>query len=110
MTADFVFAGSGFYTETSPPEIEGEPAQTVTRYAAEGGEVVCVANFQAATIDVAERSSADGQGVLYEAATERIPPEGTAVLIVLAPRPDPAAKPGNVEERIGDAGGAGGDR
>ena len=78
MTAEFVFAGSGFYTSTIPAEGEGGEARTVTRYAAEGGEVVCVANFQSATIDVNARSSAEGQGVLYEAATEAIPEGGHA--------------------------------
>ena len=62
MTAEFVFAGSGFYDATVPAEEEGGEAKTVTRYAAEGGEVVCVANFQAATIDINARSSAEGQG------------------------------------------------
>ena len=114
MNADFVFAGSGFVTEVIPPaEGEGE-ATSRTRYLAEGGEVVCVANFQAATIDVAERSSADGQGVLYEAATERIPPDGTPVLLTFTPRREAAATPaGEREERADDAGagdGAGGDR
>ena len=90
MDADFVFVGSGFYTETVPAGPDGGGAKTVTRYAAEGGEVVCVANFQVATIDVAEKSSAEGQGVLYEAATEAIPAEGTPVLIAFAPRPAPA--------------------
>ena len=89
LTADFVFAGSLFFTRNLPPpdakigeEVPEERMRAVTSYAAEGGEVVCVANFQAATIDIAERSSNDGQGVLYEAATEAIPPEGTPVLLV----------------------------
>ena len=93
MDADFVFAGSGFYEQTEDPTQPGGEPRTVTKYAAEGGEVVCVANFQAATIDVAQRSSADGQGVLYEAATERIPPEETPVLIVFAPRPPAGDSP-----------------
>lgn len=113
MTADFVFAGSGFYTQTVPAEDGGE-GETVTRYAAEGGEVVCVANFQAAMIDIAERSSNAGQGVLYEAATERIPKEGTPVLITFTPR-KPAerggvadAAPPAATDGAGEAAGAGG--
>ena len=93
MTADFVFVGSGFFTQRVPVGDADDPGgetKTVTRYAAEGGEVVCVANFQTATIDIAERSSNAGQGVLYEAATERIPAEGTPVLLTFTPRKPPA--------------------
>ncbi|QDT17356.1 YdjY domain-containing protein [Alienimonas californiensis] len=81
LTADFVFAGSFLYDKPVAYNAEGEVTETVRTYAAEGGEVVCVANFPAATIDIAERSSAEGENVLYEAATERIPPIGTPVLI-----------------------------
>ena len=106
MTAEFVFVGSGFY-EATVPVIPGAGAdgdeKVVRRYAAEGGEVVCVANFQTATIDVNARSSAEGQGVLYEAATEKIPPEGTPVLLTFTPREKPDAaetKPGGVEPNL----------
>ncbi len=91
FTADFVFAGSFFYDKPVQYDADGEVLKTVRTYAAEGGEVVCVANFPAATIDVAERSSADGENVLYEAATELIPPKGTEVQLVFTRRPPPVA-------------------
>ncbi|MFH5805262.1 YdjY domain-containing protein [Alienimonas sp. DA493] len=94
LTADFVFAGSFLYDKPVAYNAEGEVTETVRTYAAEGGEVVCVANFPAATIDIAERSSAEGENVLYEAATERIPPIGTPVIITFEQRPEPAAADG----------------
>lgn len=77
MQADWVFAGSGFYVD----ETTGERL-----YQAEGGDLICVANFPTATIDVAIKSSASGEAnLLYEAYTERIPPRGTNVTIELIP-------------------------
>ncbi|NNJ23968.1 YdjY domain-containing protein [Alienimonas chondri] len=99
LTANFVFAGSFVYDKPVAYDAEGEVMETVRSYAAEGGEVVCVANFPAATIDIAERSSAEAEGVLYEAATELIPPMGTEVLITFSakaaenPEKRPAADP-----------------
>ena len=101
LTADFVFAGSFFYDRPVAYDTEGEVIETVRTYAAEGGEVVCVANFPAATIDIAERSSADAGNILYEAATERIPPKGTPVVMTFARR-----KPAAGGDVGGDAGGA----
>ena len=72
MTATFVFAGSRWDT------IEGTRRRV---YAAEDGHLITVANFSAATIDVAESSSASDGGQLYEAWEERIPEEGTPVLL-----------------------------
>ncbi len=77
MDADWVFAGSGFVQdETSGQKI----------YLAESGDVICVANFPSAMIDVAVRSSAEGQETLmFEAWTERLPPAGTAVRLEITP-------------------------
>jgi hypothetical protein len=77
MKADWVFAGSGVYVD----EKTGEKF-----YQAEGGDLICVANFPTAMIDVAMQSSATGEeSLLFEAYTERLPPEGTDVLIELVP-------------------------
>lgn len=83
MEADWVFAGSGFASE------EGSGHKV---YLAESGDVICVANFPSAMIDVAEQSSAEGQeSLLYEAWTERVPPIGTPVRLEISPAPkDPA--------------------
>ncbi|MEM7811091.1 MAG: YdjY domain-containing protein [Planctomycetota bacterium] len=74
LDAAWVFAGSRFFHD---------PATGRRLYGAEGGELVCVANFPAATIDIAERSTAENAGRVYEAWTGRVPPRGTAVTVVL---------------------------
>jgi hypothetical protein len=78
LAADFIFVGSGFVND---PEY-GE------QYLAEGGYVICVANFAAAMIDLSIESSASGnENLTYEAWTERIPPRGSEVLVEIVPRP-----------------------
>jgi hypothetical protein len=76
MKADWIFAGSGFFTD----EQTGEKY-----YQAEAGDLICVANFASSVIDVDAESSATNDGLLFEAYTERIPPIGTAVQIELLP-------------------------
>lgn len=75
MQADFVFAGSGFY----------EPQPGERYYQAEAGNVICVANFGDAMIDVAARSTASNEGLQYEPYTERIPALETPVTVELIP-------------------------
>jgi hypothetical protein len=77
LKADWVFAGSGFYID---------PNTGAKFYQAEEGNLICVANFSSATIDLAVASSATDDDLLYEAYTQRLPPIGTEVLIELAPR------------------------
>lgn len=76
MKADFIFAGSSFYTD----EKTGEKY-----YQAEAGDLICVANFSSSVIDVNAESSATNDGLMFEAWTERIPPIGTEVQIELLP-------------------------
>ncbi len=72
--ADFVFVGSGFSDE-------GENGK---RYLAEGGYVICVANFQTAMIDIAAKSSSSGtENLNFEAWQERLPPSKSEVLVEL---------------------------
>ncbi|MHC4875408.1 MAG: YdjY domain-containing protein [Planctomycetota bacterium] len=79
LDAEFIFVGSGFIND---PDF-GE------RYLAEGGYVICVANFAAAMIDLSIESSASGnENLTYEAWTERIPPRGSEVLVEIVPRPE----------------------
>lgn len=78
MKADWVFAGSGVHTD----EKTGE-----SYYLAESGDLICVANFSSATLDVREQSSASNEGGLsFEAWEERIPSIGTKVRVELVPR------------------------
>ena len=81
LDADWVFAGSGFFTQK-----DGEKW-----YQAEAGNVICVANFGDAMIDLAIRSSATNDALMFEPYTERIPPVGTPVLVELIPVTKPAA-------------------
>ncbi len=78
MTADWVFVGSGFYEDGDAPR----------QYLAEGGYMICVANFAMAMLDVATPSDSNGtESLAYEAATEKIPPRDSEVMIELVPRP-----------------------
>lgn len=91
MDVEFVFAGS---YQWKP---EGAAAEV---YAAEGGELICVANFASSVIDVKEASSASDGGQSYEAWPGRVPPRGTPVIVELVPvraavksNSEPGAKP-----------------
>lgn len=89
MSENWVFGGSGFW----------EDEETHDRhYLAEGGYLICLSNFGAAMLDLPVESTDKAQaGLLFEAFTENIPPRGTRVRLVLAPRidkqPDRAAQP-----------------
>jgi hypothetical protein len=89
LEADWVFAGSGFAVDQD----EGHKV-----YLAESGDVICVANFPSALIDVAAKSSSQGQeNLLFEAWTERLPPVGTPVRLEISPAaegPAPTASEG----------------
>jgi hypothetical protein len=76
MQADWVFAGSGTYTD----EDSGKKY-----YLAEDGDLICVANFSSATLDVAIQSSASDSERNFEAYTDRIPPKETPVTVELIP-------------------------
>ena len=56
-------------------------------YEADGGELICVSNFPSAMLDLPVESSQKTADLLFEAFTERIPPRGTKVRLVLTPRP-----------------------
>lgn len=90
MQADFVFAGSRFY-------VEKKDGQEVRYYQAESGDVICVANFSTAMLDVAMKSTASGENnLMFEAWTERIPPRETEVTVELIPVAE--KKPANADE------------
>jgi hypothetical protein len=77
MEQDWVFAGSGFWTD----EETGKKL-----YYAEQGDLICVSNFATAMLDVPIESSQSADQLLFEAFTERLPPKGTKVRLVLIPR------------------------
>lgn len=81
MKAEWVFAGSGFFEDDNQQRY----------YRAEDGDLICVANFGSALMDVTSESTAGNEELLFEAYTERIPPVGTDVTIELIPVPNPEA-------------------
>lgn len=83
IEADFLFTGSSFYKQKDGSLF----------YQAESGNIICVANFSDAMIDVSVESSASNANLLFEPYTERIPPLGTPVTVELIPAPDEGEKP-----------------
>ena len=76
MNAKWVFAGSFFVTDEKTNE---------AYYQAESGDLICVANFATAMLDIASNSSATNDDLMFEAYTENVPPVGTPVTIELVP-------------------------
>ncbi len=86
LEAVWVFAGS---------IIDVDPTTGDRRYLADGGDLICVANFPSAMIDIAVKSSAsDGQRG-YEANPQAVPVPGTPVVIKIQRQKDVAAKQAN---------------
>ena len=77
LAIDWVFAGSEFYVD---------PATNKERYAADEGDLITVANFGSAILDLPIASSASDADRSYVTNTERIPPLGTEVFVTLGPR------------------------
>jgi hypothetical protein len=78
LAYDWVFAGSRFVPnplDTTKPDY----------FLANDGDIICVANFQSALLDLPVQSSAENDDLLFEPHTERIPPKDTPVTIILEP-------------------------
>ena len=56
-------------------------------YQAEGGDFLCVSNFGTAAFDIPVESSQSNDALEFEAFTERIPPLGAPVRLILKPKP-----------------------
>jgi hypothetical protein len=78
LHTDWVFAGSHLIPD--PFDKKKKPA-----YAANFGDVICISNFDSALLDVPFDSPKDNDDLAFEAHTERIPAEKTAVLVILEP-------------------------
>jgi len=74
MPYDWVFAGSILRKDLDTGEED---------YLGNSGDLICVANFPTATLDIAVQSIAANGGLTYAAFTERIPPQFTVVRLVL---------------------------
>jgi hypothetical protein len=77
MAHPFVFAGSSFWTD---------PESGKRYYQAEGGDFICVSNFGTAMLDIPVESSQANAELAFETFTERIPPLGAPVRLVLKPK------------------------
>jgi hypothetical protein len=84
LERDWVFAGSQLYDDIVTKK---------RRYAADEGDLITVANFASAILDLPIESSANDADRAFTTNTEMIPPVGTDVLVALYPRPKPAPKP-----------------
>jgi hypothetical protein len=78
LEADWVFAGSVFWKD---------PADGQEYYQADGGDLICVSNFPTATLDLPIESSQANDALMFEVFEDRVPPRGTAVELVLSPKP-----------------------
>jgi len=76
LAHSWVFAGS---------RLERDPASGATYYWAEEGDLICVANFTSAMLDLSVQSSQANGELLFEPFTKRIPRDGTPVTIYLEP-------------------------
>ena len=83
MEHPWVFAGSGFWVD----EETGRK-----HYKAEGGDFICVSNFSSAMLDLPIESSQANNALMFKAYTERIPPLGTPVTVLLRPKLDKPEK------------------
>jgi hypothetical protein len=77
MEYDWVFAGSKLFDS---PEPNQPPI-----YAANDGDVICISNFDTALLDLPVQLSDNNDELNYEAWTDRIPPLGTPVQLILEP-------------------------
>jgi hypothetical protein len=81
LSTDWVFGGSQFF-----PDPDGKDKPPL--YAANGGDVICVSNFESAMLDLPIQSTQLDAELQFEAFTDRIPPLGTKVTIILEPAPE----------------------
>lgn len=84
LTTDWVFAGS---------ELIPDPNSKQPYYAADDGDLITVANFSSAILDLPFASTANDADRSFTARSEAIPPRGTGVTMIFRPRAQPAPKP-----------------
>lgn len=78
MHQPWVFGGSGFWQDEETKQ---------NHYLAEDGDLICVSNFPTAMLDLPVESTAVNEALQFEAFSDRIPPKGTKVTVVLSPKP-----------------------
>jgi hypothetical protein len=75
MKEAWVFAGSSFWTD---------PVDGKEYYQADGGDLICLANFPTAMLDLPIPSTQSNEALLFEAFDGRVPPVGTDVELLLS--------------------------
>ncbi len=75
LDCNWIFAGSSFWKD---------PRTGTEYYQADAGDLVCVSNFLAATLDLPITSSQANESLLFETFTERIPQRGTPVELIFS--------------------------
>jgi hypothetical protein len=77
MQENWVFAGSGFWRD---------PTTGKTRYMADSGDLICMLSLPGAMMDLTLRTPSDLESRVFEADSQRVPPRGTPVTLLLTPR------------------------
>ena len=78
LASDWVFAGSRLFKDPLNPA--GPP-----EYLANSGDVICIANFDTALLDLPIDSTKDNENLSFEANTDAIPALETPVTLILEP-------------------------
>ena len=78
LEADWVFAGSRLFKDPMNPN-------AAPYYLANDGDIVCIANFDTALLDVPFVSTMDNDHLTFEANTDLIPPLEASVTLILEP-------------------------
>lgn len=81
MTHHWVFAGSRFWKNPDDPNAPDY-------YLANNGEVISISNFPDSMLDIPVEITSDDSGLLFQAFTEKIPPLGSKVWVILEPEPE----------------------
>jgi hypothetical protein len=80
LDKDWVFAGSRFV----PNPLDANKLM----YLANDGDVVCISNFDTAMLDLPIKVSKDNAALAWEVNSEKVPPVGTPVTVILEPVPN----------------------
>jgi len=82
MTHQWVFAGSRFVKNPDAPPTDPD------YYSANNGEVICLSNFVDSMLDLPVEISRENADLNFDAITEKIPPLGSKVWVILEPVPE----------------------
>ena len=78
LETDWVFAGSRLFRDPTDPK-------ATPYYLANDGDVICIANFDTALLDVPFDSTKENDSLFFEANTEAIPALESPVTLILEP-------------------------